>query len=118
LTGRTRFQAFRHGHAGTWTGADLDTARELANTSARPRGPQGPTPAEAWEARRAATRSEHEALVRCQDHIALDAALEHYQRADFHRRVLTQVLVGNGLPAIKRRLIPQRFFGQKAAKIW
>jgi transposase InsO family protein len=128
LKTRTGFEAYRHGHAGTWTGADLDAARELANSSARPRGPKGPTPVEVWEARRPPPRSEHqafsslvrerEALVRGQDCIALDAALDHYQQADLHRKVLTQALVESGLLTIKRRRIPQRFFGQKVAKIW
>jgi transposase InsO family protein len=127
LKTRTGYQAYRHGHAGTWTSTDLEVARELANTSARPRGPKGPTPVETWDARRPPTRNEHEAfrslvrereaLLRCQDHIALDAALDHYEQAALHRRVLTQVLVESGLLTIERRLIPQRFFGKRAAKI-
>ena len=127
LKTRTGFQAYRHGHAGTWTSADLDAARDLANTSARPRGPHGPTPAEVWEARRPPTRSEHaafsalvraqETLIRSQDQIAIDAVLDHYEQAALHRRVLTQALVESGLLTIERRRFPQRFFGQKAAKI-
>jgi hypothetical protein len=127
LKTRTGFQAYRRGHPGTWTSADLDAARDLANTSARPRGPHGPTPAEDWEARRPPTPSAHaafgglvreqEILLRSQDPIALDAVLDHYEQAALHRRVLTQALVDSGLLTIERRRIPQRFFGQKAAKI-
>jgi transposase InsO family protein len=127
LKTRTQLEAYRNGHAGMWTSADLDAARDLANTIARPRGHQEATPAAAWDARRPPTRGEHEAfatlvrereaLARCQDHIALDAALDHYEQAALHRRVLTQALVESGLLTITRRPIPQRFFGQKVANI-
>ena len=127
LTTRTQFQAYCHGHAGRWTVADLDAAREVANTTSRPRGRNGPTPAEVWAERRPPTRAEHEAFAtlvregearaRAQSHIAGDACLDHYEQAALHRRVLTQALVECGLLTITRRVIPQRFFGQKVANI-
>jgi transposase InsO family protein len=127
LKTRTQYAAYRAGHEGAWTTADLDAARDLANSSARPRGPKGPTPAEIWEARRAPRASEREAFAaqvgqaeataRQQEGIAVEALLDHYEQAALHRRVLPQVLMEGGYLTIRRRRIPQRFFGRKAANI-
>jgi hypothetical protein len=128
LKTRTQVTAYRYGHGTAWTTSDLDAARDLANSSARPRGPRGPTPTELWEGRRAPTGEERdgfalqvrrgEALLRAESNIAPEAVLEHYEQAALHRRVLTQVLVESGYLSITRRRIPQRFFGQEAANIW
>jgi transposase InsO family protein len=127
LKTRTQYAAYRAGHEGAWTTPDLDLARDLANTSARPRGPRGPTPAEIWEARRAPRASEREAFVaqvgqaeataRQEAGIPLEALLDHYEQAALHRRVLPQVLMEGGYLTIRRRRIPQRFFGRKVANI-
>jgi transposase InsO family protein len=124
---RTKYAAYRAGHEGAWTTADLDAARDLANSSARPRGPRGPTPAEIWEARQASRTSEREAFAaqvgqaearaRQQAGIPLEALLDHYEQAALHRRVLPQVLMEGGYLTIRRRRIPQRFFGRKVANI-
>ncbi len=125
LKTRTQFEAYRQGHGGAWTEADLEAARVRGNTVARPRGPRGPTPAEAWAARRspeAAERAAFAALVRRyeeevrgQEGIAAEAALDHYEQAALHRGVLTQALGESRYLTITRRPIPQRFFGQKVA---
>jgi transposase InsO family protein len=47
----TQQQAVHEGHPFRWTSADLEQARQLANTITRPWGHRGPTPAEAWQAR-------------------------------------------------------------------
>jgi transposase InsO family protein len=127
LKARTKYQAYRNGHLGAWTSADLHGARESANAVARPRGGRGPTPAQAWESRRPATWAERAALaalvhqgeeeIRRQEGIAVEASLDHYTQAALHRRVLTQVLVERSYLSITRRRIPQQFFGQKAANI-
>src|SRR5207244_5338653 len=119
LKTRTKFEAYRSGRAGVWTSADLDAARDLANTSARPRGPRGPTPAEVWETRRPPTQAQRaafpalvqdqEMIARRQDGIAADAVLTHYEHAALQRRVLTQVLLEGGFLTITRRPIPTRF---------
>src|SRR5262249_49952489 len=128
LKKRTQFEAERHGHTEGRTSADLEAARELANHTTRPRGPTGPTPEQAWQARRSLTMAEREAFgtrvrdleerARWQTGLAKDAELNHYEQAALHRRVLQQVLVESGLLSITRRRIPQRFFGQKVANIW
>jgi hypothetical protein len=55
LKTRTEDHASRHGHPGSWTWDDLAAAQEQANATARPRGPNCPTPAEAWAGRQPIT---------------------------------------------------------------
>jgi transposase InsO family protein len=127
LKKRTQHAAYLAGHAGEWTTADLDRARTLANLVARPRGADGPTPQQLWESRRTPTLAERAAIgvavrrleqrLRDQDGIAPDLALDHYEQAALHRRVLQQVLVERSLLTITRRRIPQTFYGQKVANI-
>jgi transposase InsO family protein len=128
LKKRTQHAAYLAGHAGEWTTADLDRARELANLVARPRGARGPTPEQLWQSRRPPSLAEREAFGVCVRHleeqmrtqagIALEAHLDHYEQAAHHRRVLQQVLVERGLLTITRRRLPQTFYGQKVANIW
>jgi transposase InsO family protein len=125
LKTRTRFEAYRQGHAGAWTAADLEVARRRANGVARPRGRPGPTPEQAWASRQAPGQSERttfatrvrglEAAARRQAGLAEQASLDHYEQAALHRGVLTQALVEGGYLTITRRRIPQHFFGQKVA---
>jgi hypothetical protein len=127
LKTRRQDAAYRAGFKGAWTSTDLDPARDLANTSFRARGPRGPTPAEIWEARQAPTAKEREPLaaqvrqleeeVRDRAGIAQEAILDHHEQGALHRRVLTQVLLEGGYLTIRRRRIPQRFFGRKAENI-
>jgi transposase InsO family protein len=66
LKTRTEQQASRQGRPGQWTWDDVAAARLEANATARPRGPHGPTPDDAWAARRplrAAERTLFHALV-------------------------------------------------------
>src|SRR5262249_11848050 len=52
LKSRAERRAAHHGHAGYWTWDDVQAARDEANATARPRGLHGPTPEQAWAARR------------------------------------------------------------------
>jgi len=54
----TQFIACRSGHPLRWTTADLEQAREQANSLSRPWGHDGPTPDEAWFARESITPAE------------------------------------------------------------
>ncbi len=45
------YVARRNGRADTWTIADIEEARRIANDTLRPRGASGPTPTESWRAR-------------------------------------------------------------------
>jgi hypothetical protein len=71
LKARTHYQAAREGHAGEWTLANLEAAREAANTLGRPWGVQGPTPAARWAGRQAVTAGERQrfaaTVARAQD---------------------------------------------------
>jgi hypothetical protein len=62
LKARTHGQAGQHGHPALWTDADLEAARQAANTLARPRGRQQPTPAEAWAQRHPVSSAERAAF--------------------------------------------------------
>ena len=127
LKTRTHYLAWRQGHEDHWTGADLEQARQLANTTARPRGPRGPTPAETWAVRRPATQDERdrfaatvrqrEAEARRQAGIDAEVELDHYEQAALHRRVLEPALVQHGYLSLTRRRIPQSLFGRKVAMI-
>jgi transposase InsO family protein len=60
--------AAHHGHPGQWTYDDVEAARLEANATARPRGPNGPTPDQAWAARSpisADARLHFQATVAC-----------------------------------------------------
>ena len=121
---RTQFEAERRSDD-AWTSADLDAARALANDLSRPRGLRGPTPMEAWDARRPPTAAERDAFAvrvegleesaRIRKGLALDVELEHYDQAALHRGVLQQALVECGYLSFTRRRLPQLFFGKKAA---
>jgi transposase InsO family protein len=125
LKTRTQFEALRRGHDDSWTSADLERAREQANTMARPRGAAGPTPVEAWERRRPLSSTERERFSvtvksleeekRRQEGRGMEVELDHYERAALHRRVLESALVQHGYLLLTRRRIPQRLFGRKVA---
>jgi len=127
LKTRTQYQAWRQGREEGWTSADLEQARALANATARPRGPRGPTPAEIWAARRPPTQGERdrfaatvhqgEEAARHQAGIDAGVELDHYEQAALHRRVLEPALVQHGYLSLTRRRVPQRLFGRKVAMI-
>jgi hypothetical protein len=48
----TDHHAVSDGHPHAWKSADVEHARQLANTISRPWGEHGPTPDEAWQARK------------------------------------------------------------------
>jgi Integrase core domain len=62
LKARTHAQAACHGHPEVWTDADLEAARATANELGRPRGAQGPTPAQFWSQRRPVATAERAAF--------------------------------------------------------
>ena len=64
LKQRIAHVAWARGHPDRWTQADIAEALLAANTTARPRGANGPTPAEAWAVRRPITRRERQTFKR------------------------------------------------------
>ena len=104
---RTHHQAARGEHAGDWTCADAEAAREEANETARPWGSGGPTPVEAWQERRGIEAEERTAFGvvvrqaaqearRVQGHLA-DACLDRTAQAAVNRVALREVLLAWGL---------------------
>ncbi len=67
LKRRIAHQAFLRGDPGRWTDADLAAGQRQANTTARPWGATGPTPAERFRARRPIAPEEREAFQRTRD---------------------------------------------------
>jgi transposase InsO family protein len=125
LKKRTAWRAWRMGHEGEWTSADLEAARSAANTTARPWGAAGPTPAESWSGRRPVGQWKRErfgaevrrleARAREEAGMAAEEELDHYTQARLHRGVLTTALVEHGYLSLTRRRIPQRIFGRNVA---
>jgi transposase InsO family protein len=127
MKNRTGYQAHRHGRPDEWTSKDLDVARALANETARPRGPKGPTPAEAWERREPVTVDERrefaetvarlEPEVRRRRALPLEVDLDRRTKNQVQREALRRALVAHGYLLFTRRRIPIPIRSQKAAKI-
>jgi transposase InsO family protein len=103
LKTRTEVHAARQGRPGAWSFDDVVAAQLEANATARPQGPDGPTPAQAW-ARRVRTPG----LDRERFHLAVDA----YRRTERCNRGLPNeqpldVMTGRSLDrvAIRRALV-------------
>jgi transposase InsO family protein len=64
LKQRVAYVAWANGRPNSWTQADIEEALRQANTTARPRGANGSTPAEALAARRPIGRGERRAFKR------------------------------------------------------
>lgn len=104
---RTHHQAARGNHAGDWTCADAEAARQQANETGRPWGSRGPTPAEVWAVRQPVAAAERTAFAaavaqaereaRRTQGYAADAALDHKAQAAVHRLALPEVLLALGL---------------------
>ena len=80
LKTRTEDHASRHGHPGHWTWDDVAAAQDQANATARPKGPSGPTPADAWSARRPIDADERVSFHETVDHFR--AATRSQQQRD------------------------------------
>jgi transposase InsO family protein len=100
------------GHPDTWTDAAIAEALLLANTTARPRGATGPTPAEALESRRPISRRERDAFKQTRQHM-IERALETHEtehgrmatcleRAAIERKATQDALCKHGYLQIRR----------------
>jgi transposase InsO family protein len=119
LKTRTEAHASRHGHPGFWTGDDVAHARAEANASARPQGPNGPTPDQAWQARPALGAQErdrfHAAVDRCRADFRTRpdrhdwpqvGPLSDYQARALDRQAIRRALEVHGILSYTRRRIP------------
>jgi DNA-binding transcriptional MerR regulator len=117
LKTRTHHQAARAGHAGMWTCADVEAARQEANRQARPWGENGPSPQQVWERRQRITTEERERFA-----AALQEQYEQVRReqqeakerdrssstdqAKARRQAISRTLVALGYLSSSRRRIP------------
>lgn len=113
---RTHHEAARNGHPGFWTSDDVEVGRESANKTGRPWGPSGPTPYEAWSARRpvddlrralgdTVARMEHQLRV---ERDLVGRELDDEELASIKREGISRALVAHGLLEVRRRRIRLR----------
>ena len=113
LTVRAAHEAARHGRPGHWTSDDVEAGRAAANETGRPWGPNGPTPHEAWLARRplgdlrcalrdTVARLEHELRV---ERDLVGRELDSKELASIRRECISRALVAHGILQVRRRRI-------------
>jgi transposase InsO family protein len=128
LATRTERHAARHDRAGFWTGDDVAAAQAEANATARPRGPAGPTPAQAWATRSRLTIEQRrrlaEAVERYRQEERLQAAgpraagpLGEQEERAMERHAIERALVEHGYLLFRRRRIPLPFTRKKVTRI-
>ena len=127
LKARTEAHAARHGRPGGWTWDDVAAARLEANATARPRGPTGPTPDQAWAARASIPAGErvsfgrlvedHRWTVRRELELPPTGPLPVLTGRAVDRVAIRRALVDRGVLLFLRRSIPQRIAGRKADAI-
>ena len=115
---RSERQAAWQGRPGSWTWHDVELGRLEANASARPRGPRGPTPDQAWAGRPALTDAPRQAFAAtlarrraevCQEQGQTFAELvEHGERSQADRIAIQRALVEHDYLLFTRRRIPAR----------
>jgi transposase InsO family protein len=127
LKARTAAHAARLGRLGAWTWDDVAAARLEANATARPRGPRGPTPDEAWAARASIPLSDRVSFAELvEDHrwaarrelvLPPSGPLPIPTERAIDRIAIRRALVERGVLLFARRSIPQRIPRQKAEAI-
>jgi transposase InsO family protein len=127
LTTRTEQAARRRGHPGAWTYDDAVVARLEANTTARPRGVNGPCPDELWSARTPITQAERDAFQQTLRRLRseLEATMEsppplsrtEMEERAIDRQAIRRALVEHGHLRYARRRIYPPIRQQKAAGI-
>jgi transposase InsO family protein len=126
LKDRTETHAARHGRPGAWTYDDVCAARLEANATARPHGPNGPTPDEIWTTRTSIAHNLRVSFGQCVEAHRCGARTE-LDLADRPPSVMTQrqvdrvairrALVELGVLTFSRRLIPPPIPKPKADRI-
>lgn len=127
LKARTAAHAARLGRPGAWTWDDVAAARLEANATARPRGPNGPTPDQAWAARASIPTDERVSFgesveghrYRARQELALTPTgpLPVMTGRAVDRIAIRRALDDRGALLFARRTIPQRIPRQKTEAI-
>jgi transposase InsO family protein len=119
LKTRTEYHATSAGRPTHWTCADTEAARAQANATARLQGPTGPTPEQAWAARRPITDAEralfraaverlrHEA--RQQHGLPKDGPLQTSEARAVDRQAIRRALEQHAFLSYSRRRYPLPF---------
>jgi transposase InsO family protein len=124
---RTEQEASRHGRPTQWSWDDPAAAHAQANATARPHGESGPTPDQAWRARRSIAAAERERFrtavaqhreeIRSQGGWPDAGELQSWQARAIDRQAIARALVEHGYLVYRRRRIPLPFPKRKAANI-
>jgi transposase InsO family protein len=127
LKTRTEDQAKRHGRPACWTCDDVEAARLEANATARPKGPEGPTPDQLWDARVLLNAEERtlfaDALTQQRITARIDLALPiegelaTLDVREVDRQAIRRALVEHDYLLFSRRRIPLPFTQPKTAEI-
>jgi len=127
LKTRTEQAAARAGHPGQWSSDDVATAQAEANATARPHGPTGAPPEQAWQARQplgaADRRLFQEAVAQARQ--AIDAQASSSKEGpptvtaerEWGRRAVRRALEASGYLRYTRRRIPPTIPRSSAARI-
>lgn len=125
--------AARNGRPGDWTCDDVEEARRRVNELGRPRGRDGPTPDEAWDARQPITHESRQAFLAKVDEmkaavraewavhperpIPADAILPPYVQDSLNRLSVSRALVALGYLEFRRRRISPPVILRRLLKI-
>jgi transposase InsO family protein len=119
--------AWMAGRVSCWKRADLDEALWVANTTARPRGAKGPTPAQAFAARKPLAKREREAFKRSRAR-SITSALQTFQEENgrmptcseheaINRKATQGALLKHGYLQLRRGRLSTPISAWKAAAI-
>jgi transposase InsO family protein len=132
LKTRTDYHAARHDRPDHWTCDDVAAAQAEANATARPHGPTGPTPDQAWANRRRLTAADralfqeavnrHRAEVRIQPPLPFAGPLSPGPLSDqeeraMDRQAIQRALIEHHYLLFSRRCIPLPFRKKKVTYI-
>jgi len=127
LKTRTEQHATASGRSTHWSWEDTAAARAEANASARPHGPNGPTPDALWDARRTITQEERNLFatsvnrqrteVRLKEGWPMIGPLTAKQARMIDRQAIRRALEEHGLLLYSRRRIPLPFTKKKVTDI-
>jgi hypothetical protein len=127
LKTRTEDHAKRHGRPACWTCDDVEAARLEANATARPKGPEGPTPDRLWDARVLLTAddrtlfgtsvSQERITARVELGLSIEAELAVLDDRAVDRQAIRRALVEHDYLLFSRRRIPLPFTQPKTAEI-
>jgi hypothetical protein len=116
LKTRVHEEAARQGRPGAWTCADIESAREEANTFSYPHGENGATPWQSWQTRMAISAEERRRFeesvkeeVAKRERTRYDATEgdeQHTDKAKRQREAISAALVAQGYLSYTRRRIP------------